>query len=165
MVYHPVLESQTAHFAISHRKLIIRFHLQTKMAGPRVPIEDLYSHSISSDFEVADMTHLYEFSVDDMMVMEVIDSEIHLGELELQELRAAANQVQDPRTIGLALTHQSKKILIQLRYHSRWILMGIAARPRPFVPIAGEPQWTVNDFTEQNTPGYLRECDFLCCLV
>ena len=112
------------------------------------------------------MTDLYEFSVDDMMVMDVIDSEIHLGELELQELRAADNQVQDPRTIGLALPHQSKKMLIQLRYQSRWILMGIAARPRSFMPIAGEAQWTVNDFTEQNTPEYLRECEFfLCCLV
>ena len=40
------------------------------------------------------------------------------------------------------------------------------------MPIAGEPQWTVNDFTGRNTPEYLRECEefvlliiFLCCLV
>ena len=127
------------------------------MARPRVIIEDLDSHSISSDFEVADMTDFDEFSVDDMMVMDVIDREIHLGELEeIQELRAAAGQVQDDRSSPDPPVEDADPAA----QPEQMDLDGDAARPRPFVPIAGEPQWTVNNFTERNTPEYLRECEF-----
>ena len=67
------------------------------------------------------MTDFDEFSVDDMMIMDVIDREIYLGELEeLQELRAAASQVQDDRSSPDPPVEEDAD------------LDGNAARPRPF---------------------------------
>ena len=76
------------------------------------------------------MTDFDEFSVDDMMIMDVIDREIYLGELEeLQELRAAASQVQDDRSSPDPPVEEDAD---PAALPEPMDLDGNAARPRPF---------------------------------